>query len=81
MSKRTRGKSNHKFCALAENEETENFDGAEAVPNPEPQEISEADADPGNNLTIASCSFQKIPEAEPLLQQDANPGKIYSQCL
>ena len=79
-SKRTRGKSNHKFRnALAENEETENFDGAEAVPNPEPQQIlnAEADADPGNNLTIASCSFPKIPEAEPLLQQDANPGKIY----
>ena len=55
-SKRTRGKSNHKFRALAENEETENFDGAEAVPNPEPQEIlnAEADADPGNNLIIAS---------------------------
>ena len=54
-------KSNHKFRALAENEETENFDGAEAVPNPEPQQILnaepllEADADPGNNLTIASC--------------------------
>ena len=79
VSKRTRGKSNHKFRALAENEETENFDGNEAVPNPEPQEIlnAEADADPGNNLTIASCSFPKIPEAEPLLQQDANPGKIY----
>ena len=79
-SKRTRGKSNHKFRdALAENEETENFDGAEAVPNPEPQQIlnAEADADPGNNLTIASCSFPKIPEADPLLQQDANPGKIY----
>ena len=80
-SKRTRGKSNHKFRrdALAENEETENFDGAEAVPNPEPQEIlnAEADADPGNNLIIASCSFPKIPEADPLLQQDANPGKIY----
>ena len=48
-SKRTRGKSNHKFRdALAENEETENFDGAEAVPNPEPQQIlnAEADADP-----------------------------------
>ena len=56
-SKRTRGKSNHKFRrdALAENEETENFDGAEAVPNPEPQQILNADADPGNNLTIASC--------------------------
>ena len=78
-SKRRREKSNHKFRALAENEETENFDGAEAVPNPEPQEIlnAEADADPGNNLIIASCSFPKIPEAEPLFQQDANPGKIY----
>ena len=51
-SKRTRGKSNHKFRALAENEETENFDGAEAVPNPDP--LLEADIDPGINLTIAS---------------------------
>merc|ERR1719418_385057 len=60
---------------LPENDETENFDGAEAVPNPEPQQIlnAEAVADPGSNLTIASCSFPKIPEAEPLLQQDANP--------
>ena len=34
----------------------ENFDGAEAVPNPEAQQIlnAEADADPGNNLIIAS---------------------------
>ena len=60
-SKRTRGKSNHKFRALAENEETENFDGLEAVPNPEAQEILnsepllEADADPGKNITIATC--------------------------
>ena len=61
-SKRTRGKSNHKFRALAENEETENFDGTEAVPNPEPQQIlnAEADADPGNNLTIASCFWNLL---------------------
>merc|ERR1712203_1018346 len=63
----------HPWAGILENEETENFDGAEAVPNPEPQEILNAEADPGNNLTIASCSFPKIPEAEPLLQQDANP--------
>ena len=54
-------KSNHKFRALAENEETENFDGVEAVSNPEPQQILnaepllEADADPGKNINIASC--------------------------
>ena len=147
-SKRTRGKSNHKFRALAENEEPENFDGVEAVPNPESQQILnaepllEADNDPGNNLTIALCFLKlvvsangmplviiynschlifnchtfmciilltesmieaanalnevivtyepqgpnevlelqqipKIPEVEPLSQQDANPGKIY----
>ena len=67
--KRTREKSNHKFRALAKNEETENFDGTEAVPNPEPQQILnaepplEADNDPGNNLTIALCFLKLVVSA------------------
>ena len=48
-----RGKSNHQFRTLAENEEADNLDGNEAVPNPEP-ELMEANAEPGNNLTMAS---------------------------
>ena len=48
--------SNFGDQSLADNEETDNIDGNDAVPNPEPQEIlnAEADADPGNNLIIAS---------------------------
>ena len=56
---RARGKSNHKFLTLAENEKTDNFDGTEAVPIPEPQQILNAepnltydDADPGNNIFV-----------------------------
>ena len=51
----------HPWGPILKNEETDNIDGNEAVPNPEPQQILnaepllEADADPGNNLTIASC--------------------------
>ena len=46
---------------LSDNEETDNIDGNETVPDPEPQQILnaepllEADADPGKNITIASC--------------------------
>ena len=57
---RTIGKSNHNFRALAENEETDNFDGTEAVPNPEPQQILNA---------------EPLLEAEPsLTYDDADPG-------
>ena len=51
----------HPWGPILENVETDNIDGNEAVPNPEPQPILnpepllEADADTGKNITIASC--------------------------
>ena len=51
----------HPWGPILENEETDNIDGNETVPDPEPQQILnaeplvEADADPGENITIASC--------------------------
>ena len=51
----------HPWGPILKNVETDDIDGNEAVPNPEPQPILnaepllEADADPGNKLTIISC--------------------------
>merc|ERR1711935_62201 len=77
---------------LAENEEPENFDGVEAVPNPESQQILNAEPlleaanalnevivtyEPqGPNEVLELQQIPKIPEVEPLLQQDANPENL-----
>jgi len=50
---------------LAENEEMENFDGAEAVPNPEPQQILNADADPESMIEAANALNEVIVTYEP----------------